>query len=143
MRYEPVQTAASPSAVDVCDGCGGLWIDWFDGEIQALAVEAEVARLDRRPQLPAPRTTDELRPGSSTCPRCMQPLVPELHRFEDATDDELVNGVELLRCTECVGSFVPRPSVHLLLGRALEPRTVTLWEALVALVERLIGKPPR
>jgi Zn-finger nucleic acid-binding protein len=135
MRSEPVPRRSVE--VDVCDACGGLWLDWFDGEVQALAVEAEAARVDRG--TPPPSHLSRPRGGTSACPRCMRPLVPELHRFGDASDDELVNGVELLRCTECVGSFVPRSSAHLLLDRVREPRAATLWEALVALIQRLVG----
>ena len=69
--------------------------------------------------------------------------MPELYRFSDASEHELVTGVELLRCSECLGCFVPRPSAHLLLDRLREPRAATLWEALVALLKRLVGGRPR
>ena len=70
----------------------------------------------------------------------MRSLTPELHRFTDASDRELVTGVELFRCSDCAGSFVPRASAHLLLDRAREPRAVTLWEALVTVLKRLVGR---
>lgn len=139
---EAMRCDAVPSAeIDVCDACGGLWVDWFDGEIQTLAAEAAAARERGASTLATlengPRAT-----GSSACPRCMQALRPELHRFSDARDGELVDGVELFRCPECAGSFVPRASAHLLLDRLREPPAVTLWEALVALLKRLVGTKP-
>lgn len=134
MRREPVPSAE----VDVCDACGGVWVDWFDGEIHRLAAEAEAARLERGGQ--AVRSTAAPgNGGTSNCPRCMRPLAPEHYRFNDASEDELVTGVELFRCMECAGSFVPRASAHLLLDRVREPRAATLWEAVVAVVERLVG----
>jgi len=134
MRCEAVPSAE----VDVCDACGGLWVDWFDGEVHTLAAEAEAARVDRGTVPPG--FTVPARGGSGACPRCQRALATELYRFADASDDELVSGVELLRCTECAGSFVPRASAHLLLDRVREPRAVTFWEAVVALLEGLIGR---
>src|SRR6185369_3575961 len=115
--------------VEACDSCGGLWVDWFDGELQSLAVEAEAARVERGAPPPAVRLVGpaETRAHESTCPHCTRALVQELFRFSDAIDDELVPGVELLRCPECVGSFIPRSSAHLLLDRVREPRKLTLW----------------
>ncbi len=137
---EEMRCEAVPSAeIDVCDACGGLWVDWFDGEVETLAAEAEAARVERGAPPPA-RAGSAARGGSGVCPRCQQALTTELYRFSDATDDELVTGVELLRCSECAGSFVPRGSAHLLLDRVREPRAVTLWEAFVARLQRLVGR---
>jgi Zn-finger nucleic acid-binding protein len=136
MRCEAVPSAE----VDVCDACGGLWIDWFDGEVHTVAAEAEAARegggwgavsMSRASSVPGA--------GSGACPRCHQALRPEQYRFTDAKNEELVSGVELFRCSDCAGCFVPRPSAHLLLDRAREPPAVTLWEALVAIMKRLVG----
>jgi len=139
MRVEPVPSAE----VDVCDACEGLWIDWFDGEIQTLAVEAEAARSDRvTPPTPLAPPVPGGTGGAPMCPRCQRGLTTELYRFSDALEGELVAGVELLRCPECAGSFVPRAAAHLLLDRVREPRAMTLWEALVAAVRRLVGSSP-
>jgi len=136
MRCEAVPSAE----IDVCDGCGGLWVDWFDGEVRTIAVEAEVARVDRGALLRAhPVDGTNAARGSGACPRCQRQLANELYRFTDASEDELVSGVELLRCAECAGSFVSRASAHLLLDRVREPRPPTLWEALVAILKRLVG----
>ena len=134
MRCESVPSAE----IDVCDACGGLWVDWFDGEVHTLAAEAEAARVDRG--TPLPGIAAQPRGGSGACPRCLRALSPELYRFADASEDELVSGVELFRCSECAGSFVPRGSAHLLLDRVREPRAATLSEALVALLRRLVGR---
>ena len=121
--------------VEACDACEGMWVDWFDGAVSTVAIEAEAARLERGtppPSRPAQPTT-----GSRTCPRCQRALVAELLGFDDAKHDELIGGVELLRCAECAGAFVPRGSAHLLFDRAREARAPTLWEAVLALLQRL------
>ena len=137
MRQEPVPSAE----VDVCDACGGLWIDWFDGDIPTLAAEAEAARLDRGtpiPSGPAALTPDS---RNGICPRCTKTLQADTFRFPDAAEGELIDHVELLRCAECAGSFVPRASAHLLLDRAKTSElVVTLWQAVVELLKRLVAR---
>jgi Zn-finger nucleic acid-binding protein len=137
MRQEPVPSAE----VDVCDACGGLWIDWFDGDIPTLAAEAEAARVDRESALLTPIPRGPAIHGGGTCPRCMRALAADTFRFPDADPNELIDHVELLRCAECAGSFVPRASAHLLLDRAKEPsRSVSIWAALVELLKRLVAR---
>lgn len=136
---EAMHGEVTPSgALDVCDPCGGLWVDWFDGDVQALAAEAEAARVERGTPLPRPADL-AARPGQMRCPRCTQPLATELVRFADAREGELVSGVEVGRCAECAGAFVPRGSAHLLLDRAREGPPVSGWEILAAMVRRLFG----
>lgn len=131
--------ATTSAAVEVCDACEGLWVAWFDGEVHTLAVEAEAARLDRG--TPPPSRPTEPTSGSRACPQCSRPLVAELYRFADAKDDDLIAGVELLRCADCAGAFVPRGSAHLLLDRVRETRPPSLREALRALLQRLWNRP--
>ena len=132
---EPMRREALTSAeLEVCDACEGVWVDWFDGDVSTIAVEAEAARLDRGTPLPSRPSSPTS--GSRTCPRCQHALVPELYRFSDAKHDDLIGGVELLRCADCAGAFVPRGSAHLLLDRAREERTQSPWEALLALLRR-------
>ena len=136
MRQEPCPTNAS-AEVDVCDACGGLWIDWFDGDIPTLAAEAEAARVDRGTPIPK----GPVNAGNGTCPRCLRALRADTFRFPDASPDELIDHVELLRCEECAGSFVPRASAHLLLDRAKQPpQGVGLWQAVVELLKRLLSR---
>ena len=126
-----------PSAnVDLCAACGGLWVDWFDGAVHTLASEAAAVRVDR--EAPSPSASAEKVPGAQTCPRCHQRLQPELYRFPDAAPGELVGDVELLRCSECLGSFVPRSSAYLLLDRTLAPRPATIREVLGQILARLL-----
>ena len=137
---EAMRREATTSAeVEVCDACEGLWVGWFDGEVHTLAVEAETARLDRG--TPPPSRPTEPASGSRTCPQCSRPLALELYRFADAKDDDLITGVEVLRCADCAGAFVPRGSAHLLLDRVREGRPAGLWEALRALLQRLLNRP--
>ena len=132
---------ATPSGPGhVCDACEGLWLDWFDGEVHVIAASQEAARIEqgaslpRRPSLPLPAT--------ATCPRCATVLGAELYRFPDAADDELITGVELLRCPDCAGSFVPRGSAHLLLEREREPRARSPLAVILALVREHFGRGP-
>lgn len=137
---EAMRREATTSAeVEVCDACEGLWIGWFDGEVHTLAIEAETARLDHG--TPPPSRPNEPSSGSRTCPQCSRPLALELYRFADARDDDLITGVEVLRCADCAGAFVPRGSAHLLLDRVREGRPAGLWEALRALLQRLWNRP--
>lgn len=134
MHAAPTSTAEP----QVCDACGGTWIDWFDGEVQAIAVEQEAARASRG--TPLPGRSGDTPGGTGACPRCTRPLVPELSRFPDATDDDPLTGVDLLRCPECAGAFVPRGSAHLLLDRHNEPRSQGPLSALVGLVRHVLGR---
>lgn len=134
-------SATTSAELDVCDACEGVWIDWFEGEVHAVAAEHEAAQLDRG--TPPPARPSAPPSGSRTCPRCSRSLTVELYRFADAKDDEheLVAGVDVLRCAECAGAFVSRSSAHLLLDRMREARTQTPWEALSGLVQRLWSRP--
>ena len=134
MRAEPTRTAEA----QVCDVCDGLWIDWFEGEVGAIAVEKEAARARRG--TPLPSRASQPPSGTGACPHCARALGAELYRFADAKDDELITGVELLRCPECAGAFVPRGSAHLLLERAREAKTQTPMEAIRALVRQMFGR---
>ena len=134
MRAEPTRT----SEPWVCDACDGLWIDWFEGEVSAIAVEKEAARVVRG--TPLPRRASEPPAGTGACPHCARMLVAELYRFADASADDLITGVELLRCPECAGAFVPRGSAHLLLERSLEVKTQTPMTAIRYLVRQMFGR---
>lgn len=134
MRAEPTSTAEP----QVCDACDGLWVDWFDGEVDAIAIEKEAARRERG--TPLPSRPSQPTTGTGACPRCARSLVAELYRFADATDDELITGVELLRCPECAGAFVPRGSAHLLLERVRETKTQTPMAAIRGLVRQMFGR---
>jgi Zn-finger nucleic acid-binding protein len=131
MRLEQTRGGAE---IDVCDACGGLWADWFDGELHAIAADAESLRVERGTPLPPPRA-----PLAGACPRCVEPLAPELYRFSDAREGELITGVELFRCAGCLGAFVPRGSAQLLLDRREEGPPATLWEAALAFLRRVFG----
>ena len=136
---EPMHTENTSSAeVDICDACGGMWVDWFDGDVHAIAVETEAARVERGTALPPPALDAAAAP--KRCPRCSQVLSAELYRFADAKEDELVTGVEIHRCADCLGAFVPRGSAHLLLDRVKEGPPVTLWEIVASWLRRVFGE---
>lgn len=122
---------AGEAEVNLCDACGGLWVDWFDGVVHALAAEVEAQRRPSGPPVPPA--------GAGECPRCRRALAAEAYRFPDATPGELVADVELLRCPECAGSFVPRSSAYLLLDRSRSPRAPTWRESVLLVLQRLLS----
>jgi Zn-finger nucleic acid-binding protein len=115
--------------VDVCDACGGVWIDWFDGEVRAIA--AETLRVsDPGPPPPGSlvgakeakgtddaksskrkgkgeKGNDDARPSRNepvaigACPRCTRQLVAERY---------VVNAEIESRRVEGKVSVVPSPS---------------------------------
>jgi Zn-finger nucleic acid-binding protein len=85
------QTIGAASAiVDLCAKCGGVWIDWEDGDLTALARE-----------VPATAGRELPRSGPGACPRCNRPLGIEL----------FLGVAEVLRCGDCAGAFLPYPSI--------------------------------
>jgi Zn-finger nucleic acid-binding protein len=83
------------AVVDVCPGCKGLWLDWFDGEPSHVASEAAPLSV---PQGPTPAVLD------ARCPECRCPLALEHYR----------ESLALWRCGACAGTFVPRVSFEAL-----------------------------
>lgn len=79
--------------IDVCPGCGGIWVDWFDGELSALVRGTPSVKGARSPASP----------GGGACPRCDCPLAEEGY---------LQSRAEILRCGDCSGAFVPRAAAH-------------------------------
>lgn len=146
---EPMTIEALDGAdVDVCNACGGIWVDWFDGEIGAVARETLAKDLVGRPSTSArnePRAV-------GACPRCTRQLVHERYVVRGAPSGAgaTTTGADLLRCEECAGAFVSRESAALLVtlpadesprsegepARVLEPLP---WQKLLAVIRRLLG----
>ena len=128
----PMREERTPSAeIDVCDECGGVWLDWFDGEPHAVAAEVE----ERRRGTPIPPMTARVR----RCPRCTRTLDADVLPWLDAREGELDAGVEVFRCGECAGIFLPRSSTHLLHARTTEVQPLTGWAAFVEVLRRIFG----
>jgi Zn-finger nucleic acid-binding protein len=155
--------ALAEAEVDVCGSCGGMWVDWFDGEVRRVAVEV----LDTESSRDAARASRPSAPTSSlrseavatgACPRCTRQLVveryvvsPSAARRNESAAREATTGADLLRCEECAGVFVPRTTAHLLSALpADEPAPASStealgvleplpWERFLALLKRLIG----
>jgi hypothetical protein len=150
--------ALGDAEVDVCSGCGGMWVDWFDGEVRAISAEVlagETARTSR-PSAPTSSLRNEV-VATGACPRCTRQLVAERYTLPDSrTPEAPVTGLAvatdavLLRCEDCLGVFVPRASAALLASLhdseppasstegagVLEPLP---WQRLVALLRRMLG----
>ena len=85
MQEQPVDG----EMVDVCEACGGVWIDPGDGDIGDIAAQVKVPEAggEEDPDASLPRT----------CPRCAE-------RLRAMT----VRDVGLYRCGTCRGTFIPR-----------------------------------
>ena len=140
-----VELAEASAEVDVCESCGGMWLDWFDGEFRALATET------LRVSTPEPTPANEGRKSSEpeaigACPRDDKQLVPE-HFVVPGQP----NGADLLRCEACMGAFVSRASAETLRylpvddehppeSRGPTSRATPLpWQRFVTLVRAWLG----
>jgi hypothetical protein len=103
------QRALEGCEVDICTTCGGIWVDWFDGEVRMVTTEA----LGAAPV--TPRSDGGDRPSRNeaiaigACPRCTRQLVAERYKLDDKA-----TGAELLRCEDCLGVFVAKSSAEML-----------------------------
>ncbi|MEO7329857.1 MAG: zf-TFIIB domain-containing protein [Minicystis sp.] len=113
-----VPTSAGESVIDLCPACAGVWVDWDDGELTSMIKSAPSPRPPARP----------VAGGSFSCPRCRAPLVNERYGTSEA---------EILRCSECIGAFVPHAAIALLLvGAAPSTRS----DAEKGFLERLLDR---
>jgi Zn-finger nucleic acid-binding protein len=151
--------------VDVCGACGGMWVDWFDGEVKRVATEVLKGETERqsRPGLPTSNLRNEAF-ATGACPRCTRQLAIERYVVKanvrgsgtertERTSVSTTTGADLLRCEECAGVFVPRTSAGLLAtlpadeDEAQPPSASTgpgvleplPWQRFMAVVRRLIG----
>lgn len=89
-NLESHTTEGAGATIDLCNKCGGVWLDWEDGDFTALARE-----------VPPTAAREIPRNGPGACPRCRRPLAVEVFR----------DTAEVLRCAECAGAFVPYASI--------------------------------
>lgn len=113
--------------VDVCDGCGGVWFDWFDGDVPSLAVE-----ISQQARAPSGAPAE----GCLACPRCGVALHDESFQGQ---------GPGVLRCPSCQGIFVPHGALAPLAALASlpedAPRDTSFWSRLwLALRGLLAGR---
>lgn len=147
--------------VDVCGSCGGMWVDWFDGEVKRVATVVLATEQQRisRPTAPASSLRNEV-VATGACPRCTRQLTIERYVVKVdvgaasaglRTSVSQTTGADLLRCEDCAGVFVPRASAALLAtlppDEELPPSTSSgpgalkplPWQRLMAVVRRLLG----
>ncbi|HEX7663818.1 MAG TPA: zf-TFIIB domain-containing protein [Polyangiaceae bacterium] len=91
------QKSLFDATIDECATCHGVWVDWFDGELERVVHDL--------PPEPAPLRA-RAHAGTNTCPRCQSVLQKE----------ERTPGGDVWRCGECGGAFVPRSSFEPLLA---------------------------
>ena len=113
---------AKGTSVDVCPACGGLWLDWFDGDPVRLA-----RRVADEPRV------QQAKHEEGRCPRCLVPLAPE--EFREV-------GPQVYRCGQCFGLFVPGAAVELLAAQRAEPEATSdpkgsLWDSLATIFKRI------
>jgi Zn-finger nucleic acid-binding protein len=100
---EPMtSTPAQEGDVDLCSACGGIWLDWFDGDVRTASSEVLATSAEHAAAAPAARNEER---ASGACPRCGTQLVAERHP---------ATGVDLRRCEHCAGVFVNATSAAIL-----------------------------
>lgn len=142
MEEHPIREPAA--VVDLCARCGGVWIDWEDGDFTELAREVPPAKVREIP-----------RAGPGSCPRCNKALVAE----------EFQGSAAILRCSDCAGAFLPYASIGKIAestpaeAREAQKEGATApeeaesagattpdegtWARLVGIVRAWLGPPPR
>jgi Zn-finger nucleic acid-binding protein len=150
---EPMlQDNVGDAEVDVCATCGGIWLDWFDGETGALAIgvlDKESSGMTRHPSTPdTPRNEPR---ATGACPRCTRQLAVERYMatsIEDGQRHERSTGADLLRCADCMGVFLSRSSAEMIVAianedgpRSLPPANVqaAFWERIVSVLRKIFG----
>lgn len=129
------ERALSGAMVDVCPGCQGLWLDWFDGDVATLVRETG-----------SPRTyvASGGAGGSGQCPRCGVDLAAGALPIDDAEGGNV--GPEVLRCGDCQGVFVPRSAAEIVLGLGMRTSLVvnepSFFARLLQALRELFGGRP-
>ncbi len=132
------QHALEECEVDVCTACGGIWVDWFDGEVRKVTADALRAGPPA-PPIERPSRNEAL--ASGACPRCTRQLAPDRYAVEGRPTT-----AELLRCADCLGVFVSKSASEVLAsleaGAPPPPPPGAdpgAWQRLVAVLKRLLG----
>ena len=84
------QVPVEGETIDACPACGGVWLDWYDGDVATLVAQVSA---------PAPPAPGDAPTGARTCPRCQIGM---------AVDDSHGAEARVWRCRMCAGTFVPR-----------------------------------
>jgi hypothetical protein len=96
MRKLAIPGDGDPEPVDLCDSCGGVLIDFFDGEPSALSrqITEHIERFE-----------DSMLPASGACPDCTRPMTEHAY---------LGNGPVLARCDSCMALFATPTQIRAL-----------------------------
>ena len=111
--------------IDQCEGCGSIFLDYFDGEPGAVARSIEKAGQFR------PRVAG----SAKNCPECHVPLALTPYLEE--------GGPEIFRCGECGGAFILPVQLTALADHELPPPalkqhpTVELFETVMDFLKGL------
>jgi Zn-finger nucleic acid-binding protein len=107
------------AVIDVCPACGGIWVDWFDGDLDEMVRGAPTAAAGRGEGA-----------GKGECPRCSLPLADERY---------LEGRTEIQRCGECAGAFVPRDAAKAIVEGGSAPPAPDALSRLAAVLQRWFG----
>jgi Zn-finger nucleic acid-binding protein len=100
------ESTGGDNEIDVCGACGGVWVDWFDGEVRQVASEIVTQGIVGRSSAPDAIRNEARAIGA--CPRCAKQLVDERYRIEKKGSSSLTTDASLMRCEDCAGVFVSR-----------------------------------
>lgn len=130
--------------IDVCGSCGGLWLDWFDGEPRQVASEIVSQNIVGRPSAPDAIRNEARAIGA--CPRCAKQLVSERYTFERKKGDApVVTDAQMMRCEDCAGVFVSRTAAEALAALPADeppppsdkPRPEGSWTSMLSKLRKL------
>lgn len=139
------QHALEECEVDLCSACGGLWVDWFDGEVRQVTAEA-LGASPATPRSEPDRPSRNEAVAVGACPRCTRQLVAERYKLDNRS-----TGAELLRCEDCLGVFVGKSSAEMLAalpagdepppskGQGPEVLEPLPWQRLLMVLKRALG----
>ena len=118
MRKVPLKSMRfSDSTIDACDECGGVFLDFFDGE--PFAVARDVVK-----QLEDFESAFRVGGKLLTCPDCGRPM--EVHPYVDI-------GPDLARCNQCMAVFATPAQIRALSRFTIHQDRPGFWSRLAGL----------
>jgi Zn-finger nucleic acid-binding protein len=116
-RTPLTQTKVDEVAVDHCEACGGIWLDF--AELDRLLTHESRALRDLLPKNAPPRPDDQ---APLACPRCSAPLI----RMRASPEP-----VVYYACLTCYGRWLDGSEIPRIVGRPLTAKFEKLFQKLL------------
>ena len=118
-----VTSSGSSGSVDLCDHCGGVFLEFFDGEPSALAKEI-------RTHLELFETPLRVGGDPFACPDCRRTM--DVHPYLD-------EGPSIARCNRCMALFATPEQIRALSNFGFMQDPPTWFERLVAMLRSIFA----